>query len=329
MRKNIQHISILVTLSCLILSACAGTALGNVASPTTSASPAATLASSPAAPASTPENTLPPQNVQSLFNGLLANIPEGKGYGYIQADALKANQAFASKLFLLDVRDPSEVKSNGYILGAVNIPLRSLLTNLDKLPAQNANIVIYSKSGNRSGMALAALMLLGYSNVHDLSGGFSSWVHASQFPIVTGLTPAAPRVLTPNPVISNQATYNMLNSFLSNLPDDYYQVDSITLSKELAGGSPPTVIDMNTASDHQQYGHIPGAVFIGFTDFFNNLDKLPSKDSPIVIYAVGGGHSSILIMGLREMGYTNVYSLQGGVLAWKAAGLPTQTGGTS
>ncbi len=328
MRKNFRLVNVLVLLFCVLLSACSGIpSLANAQQPSQTASPLAIATSTSIAPASTPGAPLSPQTVQSLFAGVLAGVPEAKGYGYIQAEALKASLAFNDKPFLLDVREPSEIQTSGYILGAVNIPLRDLLNNLDKLPGQSASIVIYSNTGNRSGMAMAALMLLGYTNVRDLAGGFSSWVHTSKYPVVTGLKPADPPVRTPNPVISDQATYNMLNAFLSSLPDNFYEVDTLTLSQELAGTQPPTVIDMNTAADHQKYGHIPGAVFIGFSDFFNHLDKLPSENTPIVIYAVGGGHSSILVMGLREMGYTNVLSLKGGIIAWKNAGLPLQAGG--
>jgi rhodanese-related sulfurtransferase len=329
MRKRARITIIFGIIFSLFISACASAApqAGNGTQAGQATATAAAPAGAVTAPAATPGNLLPAQDVLAMFNGLLESIPKTQGYGYIQADALQADLGYTDKPFLLDVRNPSEVQANGYILSAVNIPLNSLLNNLDKLPAKNANIVIYSNSGYRSGMALAALMLLGYSDVHDLAGGFSSWVNASQYPIVTGLVPAAPQVLTPQPVITDQATYNMLDSFLSTLPDNYYEVTAITLSQELISANPPTLIDMNTTSDHQAYGYIPGAKLIGFTTFFSNLNQLPPKDAPIVIYAVGGGHSSILVMGLREMGYTNVYSLQGGILAWKATNLPVQMGG--
>ena len=170
-------------------------------------------------------------------------------------------------------------------------------------------------------------MILGYTNVHDIAGGFSSWVHVSNYPVVTGTAPVSSIVLSQKPVITNQPIFTALNSFLSNLPDNYYSVDDITLSNELTGANAPIVVDTNTASDLQQYGHIEGAIFIPFSDFFNNIDKLPSKDQPIVIYAVGGGHSSILLMGLCMMGYTNVLNLKNGIYGWKNDNLPVQPGG--
>lgn len=330
MRKNIRILSSTVIILSILLAACssAATPAGISKSPAQAAAPAATSSAiSNKAPAAAPAGMLPPDKVQSLYGQLINSLPAEIDYGYIHPDVLNADLNYPNKPFLVDVRDPAELKADGYIMGAVNIPLRSLLANLDKLPKPGTNIVIYSNSGYRSGMALAALMLLGYTNVHDLNGGFFSWVHNYHLPVVTNLTPASQGVLNPNPVITDQAIYSTLNAFLSNLPIDFYQVDAITLSSEMLGTTPPTLIDMNTASDHQQYGQIQGAVSLPYADFFNNINKLPSKDSPIVIYAVGGGHSSILVMALREMGYTNVSSLKGGILAWKADNLPVQSGG--
>ena len=46
-------------------------------------------------------------------------------------------------------------KKDGYIAGAVNIPVRDVLNNLDKLPAKDQPIVIYCASGHRGGMIMA------------------------------------------------------------------------------------------------------------------------------------------------------------------------------
>jgi rhodanese-related sulfurtransferase len=298
---------------------------GTGAISTTSIQP--TMPSATTMPAASPAaDLLPEEQVLTLFSNLMDSIQANQGYGYVQPEALKAGLASETQPFLLDVRDPGELNQDGFILGAVNIPLRTLLRNLDKLPAQDADMVIYSHDGYQSGMALVALKLLGYTNVHDLAGGFSSWVHSSKYPIVTGVEPAAPTELTPYPVITDQGIYAMLDAYLSNLPDDYYEIDPLTLSGQLSSSTPPTIIDMNTDQDHSQYGVIKGSLNIPYSDFFKHIDELPSKDTPIVIYAIGGGHSSVLLMGLREMGYTNVFNLKGGILGWKNAGLPVETG---
>ncbi len=56
--------------------------------------------------------------------------------------------------------------------------------------------------------------------------------------------------------------------------------------------------------------------------FADNLSTLENK--PIFIYCGTGIRSSKAAMVLREKGYKEVYELDGGIKAWKAAGLPVE-----
>lgn len=51
-----------------------------------------------------------------------------------------------------------------------------------------------------------------------------------------------------------------------------------------------------------------------------NLDKLPGKDAPIVLYCHSGGMSIQAAATLAAAGYSRIYTLNGGYSAWKAAG---------
>ncbi|QXV65885.1 rhodanese-like domain-containing protein [Mucilaginibacter achroorhodeus] len=46
-------------------------------------------------------------------------------------------------------------------------------------------------------------------------------------------------------------------------------------------------------------------------------DKI-SHDKPVVVMCRSGKRSAAAIMQLEQQGYTNLYNLQGGILAWKA-----------
>ncbi len=73
---------------------------------------------------------------------------------------------------LLDVRTPAEF-DRGHLSGAINIPLQDLSARLSELDASR-KIVVYCRSGGRSGGATKALKAAGFSEVLDL-GAMSNW----------------------------------------------------------------------------------------------------------------------------------------------------------
>jgi rhodanese-related sulfurtransferase len=65
--------------------------------------------------------------------------------------------------FLVDVRTPGEF-AEGNVKGSVNIPLDQVQNQLAKFKAKE-NIVVFCRSGNRSGQAKSILEQNGFSNV--------------------------------------------------------------------------------------------------------------------------------------------------------------------
>ncbi len=260
-------------------------------------------------------------DVQALFTDLVANLPADKGYGTVKPAAL--NEELVDKApFLLDVREVAELEADGYIEGAVNIPVREILNNLDKLPGLDDPIVVYCASGHRGGFVFAALKLLGYTNVRNLAGGLGGWKKAN-LSIVTGSLPEAPAAIS-TPIVEDQALFDMLNGYFTALPDDFFAIKSDKLAEALTSSTPPTIIDIRTAEEFAKDGYIEGAVNVPMQEIYASLDKLPAKDAPIVVNCVSGHRGSIVAMGLRLMGYTNVINLAGGLNAWKAAKMPVE-----
>ena len=48
-----------------------------------------------------------------------------------------------------------------------------------------------------------------------------------------------------------------------------------------------------------------------------------AKDKPVIVQCRSGKRSAAAIMQLEQLGYTNLYNLQGGILAWAAEIDPT------
>jgi rhodanese-related sulfurtransferase len=82
-------------------------------------------------------------------------------------------QIIRSGAMLVDVRSPSEFRS-GSVQGAVNIPLETLSENLSKFKGKD-NIVVFCRSGNRSGHAKSVLESKGIAHVYN--GGPWTQVH--------------------------------------------------------------------------------------------------------------------------------------------------------
>ena len=98
---------------------------------------------------------------ENILLGLSENIQYYELNDHIEANA-----------FLLDVREPEEVKQTGYIEQSVNIPLDSLRERLNDLP-RDREIIIYCKSGQRSYIGERILRNNGFKKVKNLDGAFS------------------------------------------------------------------------------------------------------------------------------------------------------------
>ncbi len=98
----------------------------------------------------------------------------------IEADQLK--QLMETGVTIIDVRTPQEY-SEGYIQDAINIDWYSsdFQNKIEKLNHQQP-VVLYCRSGNRSGLAAEKLQSMGFTKIYSLTGGMNSW-QASGFPV--------------------------------------------------------------------------------------------------------------------------------------------------
>jgi len=94
----------------------------------------------------------------------------------IMPAALDEQMKSNSNMVLIDVRTPGEI-AEGKIGEALEIDYRSnnfkdRITNLDK----SKDYVVYCKSGGRSKKATDIMMEMGFENLNDLAGGYTTWI---------------------------------------------------------------------------------------------------------------------------------------------------------
>ena len=82
----------------------------------------------------------------------------------------------AEGALLIDVRTPGEF-AGGHIQGAINIPVSSITTGIEKKAKDKSkSIILYCHSGARSGSAKKALVRAGYTNV--INAGSTHRMHS-------------------------------------------------------------------------------------------------------------------------------------------------------
>lgn len=84
------------------------------------------------------------------------------------------------------------------------------------------------------------------------------------------------------------------------------------------------VIDVRTA-DEFAAGHLAGAKEIDFyaASFKADLEKL-DKATPYLVYCHSGNRSGQTSELMKQLGFTDVVDVQGGITAWMAAGLAVE-----
>jgi rhodanese-related sulfurtransferase len=78
------------------------------------------------------------------------------------------------------------------------------------------------------------------------------------------------------------------------------------------------LVDVRTPEEYRE-GYITGSKNLNFhaPDFAQRLSEL-DKNKPVLVYCAVGGRSGKAALQLREMGFEQVYDLEGGIKAWNA-----------
>jgi len=93
----------------------------------------------------------------------------------ITVEELKRRLDAGEKLNIIDVREPHEKAD--FDIGGALIPLGQVLSmQIDEIEdLKDKEVIVYCRSGNRSGQACMFLNAMGFKNTRNLVGGILAW----------------------------------------------------------------------------------------------------------------------------------------------------------
>ncbi len=212
----------------------------------------------------------------------------------LQARCAKAPQD-KWDFFLIDARTRVEFEE-GHIAGAANVPAEQTAAKLPALVKDKAATVVFYCNGPRctkSRKAAKAAIAAGYTSVLEYNEGLPAWGKAR---LPTGGSPL--------PAFEAPALA---------AADLKAQLDG----KKLA------VIDIRDGAEFDS-GHLAGALKFPLDELSARAKELPAGAICIVDHA--GHQTAVAARVLAKLGHKDLKRLDGGLLAWRAAGLPIEGG---
>jgi rhodanese-related sulfurtransferase len=273
---------VLLAVMALVVASCSGDDDADAATVAPTAAPTV-------APTAAP-TTVAAFDLVAAVDRYASAIPDGfSAMGDITAfkDAVTASGAL-----LVDVREVAEYEE-GHLQGAVNIPLRTLAQNLDKIPTDR-QVFVYCKSGYRAGMALSSLGLLGYDNVIAFGPGWNGWTEAGE-PVTT----AVPEVMTYDVPDIAPALFAAVDGFLATIPQGWLSAGDVTAVKD-AMSAGAFMLDVRQPGEYAD-GHIPGALNVPLREIAARFDEIPD-DMTVISYCKSGHRQAMSIPMLHVLG---------------------------
>ena len=72
---------------------------------------------------------------------------------------------------------------------------------------------------------------------------------------------------------------------------------------------------IDVREEHEFEAAQMGGELITMREVMDNLDKI-SRDKKVVVHCRSGKRSATVIQALEQQGFTNLYNLKGGIMAW-------------
>ena len=242
----------------------------------------------------------------------------------IDAEELHARIERGDKMVILDTRTPEEFR-RFCIPGGRSMPNGELalrITDITKDLDEDTTVLVNCAGRTRSIIGTRMLQRMGITNAIGLKNGTSGWVLAG-YDLETG----ADRVDLPEPSSEGTAA---AESYASRLASEdgvgYLTVSELQNIQTRVASESVYFIDVRTEEEYKS-GHIPGFHwFPGGQAVQRSDDVAVVHNCPVVFCCDGKARATFAASWYRQMGFREVYAVDGGIGAWTAAGQSLEQG---
>ena len=258
---------------------------------------------------STPARVAPtaPEGSLEQAREIALRIAEEERLSWVSARELLEHPARneVGVTYLIDVRSESEYE-DGHIVGSLNIPGGQAVQRADDfLAVKNSRIIFVSDQSARAVMAAYWYRQMGFREVKVLQGGLEAW-RESGGSVESGASQKEPFGFQTAKKLACTLAPSEVNSLLQS--------------------STASVLHVGSSADFATV-HLPGSKWISRGWLELKLKSLlTDKAQPIVLSCRDGQSSILAARTLAEMGYKEIFVLDGGVQSWARVGYPTERG---
>ena len=235
------------------------------------------------------------------------NVPD------LAPEELKSLQDRSTDLVVLDVRTPEEY-GRFCIPGGINVPGGDLILWAEELKQRKeTNVIVNCAGRTRSIIGAATLRRLGLTNVRALRNGTMGWVLAG-----FELERKPERPTPPAPATSLEAATALARRIAEE--ESISWISSLELTRTLETKSMSYLIDVRAEGEFAS-GHVPGSINLPGGQAVQRADDfIAVRNAHIVFISNESARAVMAAYWYRQMGFSHVAALQGGLRAWTESG---------